>query len=167
MLGQLHDAGNPTTLAHYLELLGGAGLLAGLSKFARGPARKKGSSPKLQVLNIGHLQRESGSNCIRLPVNARWYLFHKLPDRTKVGRGKTSGGQDTTAPLVGTFPISRVLRSDGRIDRAITVRRTLITVSGNLKNWRAFSARLQSFYTQCRELYGRLVLSAQRSAAPG
>jgi uncharacterized protein len=60
MLGQLHDAGNTTTLAHYLELLGGAGLLTGLSKFARGPARQKGSSPKLQVLNTALMTAQSG-----------------------------------------------------------------------------------------------------------
>ena len=30
MLGQLQDAGNTTTLAHYLELLAGAGMLVGL-----------------------------------------------------------------------------------------------------------------------------------------
>ncbi|MDZ4346621.1 MAG: AAA family ATPase, partial [Candidatus Binatia bacterium] len=30
MLGQLHDAGNTTTLAHYLELLAGAGMITGL-----------------------------------------------------------------------------------------------------------------------------------------
>ena len=51
MIGQLTDAGNTTTLAHYLELLQGAGMLAGLSKFSRGQARQRGSSPKLQVLN--------------------------------------------------------------------------------------------------------------------
>lgn len=51
MIGQLTDAGNTTTLAHYLELLQGAGMLAGLSKYARGPVRQRGSSPKLQVLN--------------------------------------------------------------------------------------------------------------------
>ncbi|HLH78259.1 MAG TPA: ATP-binding protein [Candidatus Binataceae bacterium] len=60
MLGQLHDAGNTTTLAHYLELLGGAGLVTGLSKFARGPARQKGSSPKLQVLNTALMTAQSG-----------------------------------------------------------------------------------------------------------
>jgi uncharacterized protein len=60
MLGQLHDAGNTTTLAHYLELLGGAGLLTGLSKFARGAARQKGSSPKLQVLNTALMTAQSG-----------------------------------------------------------------------------------------------------------
>jgi uncharacterized protein len=51
MIGQLTDAGNTTTLAHYLELLQGAGMLAGLSKYARGQVRQRGSSPKLQVLN--------------------------------------------------------------------------------------------------------------------
>ncbi len=60
MLGQLHDAGNTTTLAHYLELLGGAGLLIGLSKFARRPVRQKGSSPKLQVLNTALMTAQSG-----------------------------------------------------------------------------------------------------------
>ncbi len=51
MIGQLTDAGNTTTLAHDLELLQGAGMLAGLAKYASGPARQRGSSPKLQVLN--------------------------------------------------------------------------------------------------------------------
>ena len=51
MIGQLTDAGNTTTLAHYLELLQGAGMLAGLAKYSGGPARQRGSSPKLQVLN--------------------------------------------------------------------------------------------------------------------
>jgi hypothetical protein len=51
MIGQLTDAGNTVTLAHYLELLQGAGMLAGLSKYSRGQVRQRGSSPKLQVLN--------------------------------------------------------------------------------------------------------------------
>lgn len=51
MLGQLQDAGNTTTLAHYLELLAGAGMVCGLPKYAGDAARSRGSSPKLQVLN--------------------------------------------------------------------------------------------------------------------
>lgn len=51
MLGQLQDAGNTTTLAHYLELLSGAGMLTGLSKFTGQRVRQRASSPKLQVLN--------------------------------------------------------------------------------------------------------------------
>ena len=51
MLGQLHDAGNTTTLAHYLELLAGAGMVTGLSKYSGNKIRQRGSSPKLQVFN--------------------------------------------------------------------------------------------------------------------
>ena len=51
MLGQLLDAGNTVTLAHYLDLLKGAGIVAGLQKFSGTKIRQRGSSPKLQVLN--------------------------------------------------------------------------------------------------------------------
>jgi predicted AAA+ superfamily ATPase len=60
MLGQLQDAGNTTTLAHYLELLGGAGMVVGLPKYATDKARQRGSSPKLQVLNTALLTAQSG-----------------------------------------------------------------------------------------------------------
>jgi predicted AAA+ superfamily ATPase len=53
MLGQLQDAGNTTTLAHYLTLLEGAGLLMGLQKYAGQKVRRRSSSPKLLVLNTG------------------------------------------------------------------------------------------------------------------
>ena len=49
--GQLVDAGNETTLAGYLDLLGNAGLLAGLLKYHVGAARKRASPPKFNVLN--------------------------------------------------------------------------------------------------------------------
>jgi len=51
MMGQLQDAKNTTTIAHYLELLEQAGLLTGLQKFAMDNARKRSSSPKWQVMN--------------------------------------------------------------------------------------------------------------------
>lgn len=51
MLGQLQDAGNTTTLAHYLDLLAGAGMLTGLQKYAGAVVRRRSSSPKLQILN--------------------------------------------------------------------------------------------------------------------
>lgn len=60
MLGQLQDAGNTTTLAHYLELLGGAGMLCGLPKFAGRVQRQRGSSPKLQVLDTCLMTAQSG-----------------------------------------------------------------------------------------------------------
>jgi predicted AAA+ superfamily ATPase len=60
MVGQLQDAGNTTTLAHYLELLAGAGMLCGLQKYAGDVARSRGSSPKLQVLNTALMSALSG-----------------------------------------------------------------------------------------------------------
>jgi len=51
IMGQLLDAGNTTTLAHYLSLLNTAGLLNGLEKFDNKLIRKRASSPKFQVHN--------------------------------------------------------------------------------------------------------------------
>ena len=60
MLGQLQGAGNTTTLAHYLDLLTQAGLLAGLEKYANQPQRRRASSPKLNVLNTALMSVASG-----------------------------------------------------------------------------------------------------------
>jgi len=49
LLGQLDDAGNTTTLAHYLELLSRAGMLTGLPKYSGSTLRMRGSSPRFAV----------------------------------------------------------------------------------------------------------------------
>lgn len=59
MVGQLQDAGNTTTLAHYLDLLAGAGMVAGIPKFSGRRVRQRGSSPKLQVLNTALMTAQS------------------------------------------------------------------------------------------------------------
>ena len=59
MQGQLQDAGNTTTLAHYLELLAGAGMLKGVPKFSGKKVLQRGSSPKLQVLNTALVSSQS------------------------------------------------------------------------------------------------------------
>lgn len=59
MLGQLQDVGNATTLAHYLDLLSGAGLLIGLQKFAQQKVRQRGSSPKFAVYNTALMTAQS------------------------------------------------------------------------------------------------------------
>jgi len=60
MIGQLQDAGNTVTLAHYLDLLAGAGMVTGLQKYAGERVRQRGSSPKLQVLNTALMTAQSG-----------------------------------------------------------------------------------------------------------
>ena len=74
MIGQLHDAGNTTTLAHYLDLLGGAGLLTGLQKFSNEPVRRRGSSPKLQVF----------TNAL-LTAQGRWSFVEHAQDPERRG----------------------------------------------------------------------------------
>ncbi len=51
MLGQLQEAGNTTTLAHYLDLFSAAGMVTSLQKYSGGTVKRRGSSPKLQVFN--------------------------------------------------------------------------------------------------------------------
>ena len=51
MVGALQDAGNTTTLAGYLNLLGDSGLLTRLQKFAIDQSRQRASASKLQVYN--------------------------------------------------------------------------------------------------------------------
>jgi predicted AAA+ superfamily ATPase len=60
MLGQLQDAGNTTTLAHYLDLLAAAGMVTGLPKYTGDLARSRASSPKLQVYNTALMTAGSG-----------------------------------------------------------------------------------------------------------
>jgi len=75
MLGSLHDAGNTTTLAHYLNLLTKAGLVTGLEKYAVQSFRRRASIPKLNVLNTAFASVYSG------------YSFREaLADRTFWGR---------------------------------------------------------------------------------
>lgn len=76
MLGQLKDAGNTTTLANYLNLLGEAGLLQGLQKFSGSVIATKNTSPKLQVYNTALMSAyaQQPFNQVRLnPVEwGRW-----------------------------------------------------------------------------------------------
>ncbi|NBP05850.1 MAG: ATP-binding protein [Bacteroidetes bacterium] len=66
ILGQLDGAGNTTTLAHYLRLLGSAGLLSGLEKLDKSQIRRRASSPKLQVHNNALLLNKSHEKRFRL-----------------------------------------------------------------------------------------------------
>lgn len=60
LTGQLQDAGNTTTLAHYLDLLSAAGLATGLEKYSPGKIRQRRSSPKLIALDTSLISATSG-----------------------------------------------------------------------------------------------------------
>ena len=60
MLGQLQDAGNVTTLAHYLTLLDKAGVLTALEKYHPKEAQRRKSSPRLMVYDTALMTSVSG-----------------------------------------------------------------------------------------------------------
>lgn len=49
IMGQLDDAGNTTTIAHYLNVLSDAGMLSGIQKYSDKTIRRRASSPRLAV----------------------------------------------------------------------------------------------------------------------
>lgn len=51
ILGQLQDAGNATTIASYIKLLGNAFLIAAIEKYSGSRIKQKSSSPKLLALD--------------------------------------------------------------------------------------------------------------------
>jgi uncharacterized protein len=73
MLGQLNDAGNTTTLAHYVHLLGTAFLLSGLEKLRGGQVQKRGSSPKLVLWNNALVSAVSGRSFAQAREDASWW----------------------------------------------------------------------------------------------
>lgn len=79
MVGQLQEAGNTTTIAHYLRLLGEAGLVCGLGKLYEENVRERSSSPKLAVCN----------NALRTAIQSD--LPHEIrADSTRWGRAVES-----------------------------------------------------------------------------
>ncbi len=60
LVGQLQEAGNTTTLTHYLQLLQHAGLIAGLHKYSAQKIRQRAAPPKLNVLNTAFQSVDSG-----------------------------------------------------------------------------------------------------------
>jgi predicted AAA+ superfamily ATPase len=119
MLGQLQDAGNATTLAHYLELLGGAGMLTGLQKYAGASVRQRGSSPKLQVLNTALLTAQSGLS----PEEA-------LADRQFWGRLTESavGAHLANAAACGVCEAFYWRERNREVDFVVRAGRTLIAI---------------------------------------
>jgi hypothetical protein len=119
MLGQLQDAGNTTTLAHYLELLAGAGMLTGLQKYAGRSVRQRGSSPKLQVLNTALMTAQSGLS----PEEAR-------SDREFRGRLVESavGAHLANAAASGTCELFYWREQNQEVDFVVRAGRTVLAI---------------------------------------
>ncbi len=73
MLGQLQDAGNTTTLAHYLKLLEAAFLISGLELYKGGRRQKRGSSPKIIIRNNGLINSLTGGFFLDAKHDFSWW----------------------------------------------------------------------------------------------
>jgi len=71
LMGQLQDAGNTTTLSHYLDLLSDSGLLGGLEKYAGNVVRRRSSSPKFQVYNNALLSAQTNYKFSEIIINPK------------------------------------------------------------------------------------------------
>ncbi|MEI8033294.1 MAG: DUF4143 domain-containing protein [Chlorobiaceae bacterium] len=73
IMGQLQDAGNTTTLAHYLRLPDNAGLIGGLEKYSPEKVRQRASSPKFQVHNTALISATQDRSFQEIAQNpAKW-----------------------------------------------------------------------------------------------
>ena len=152
MMGQLADAGNTTTLAHYLQLLEGAGMVCGLQKFAGQAVRQRGSSPKLQVFNtalMGAIAATEGFDLGRLRATPE--LWGRITE-SAVGAELLARHLEhsSTQPLIhywrdGTNEVDYVLRHRGELF-AFEVKSG--TQPGNVKGLDVFC----KLYPDCRPL---------------
>lgn len=119
MLGQLQDAGNTTTLAHYLDLLSGAGMLTGIPKYAGKAVRQRGSSPKLQVLNTALMTAQWGLS----PEEAR-------ADREFRGRliESAAGAHLTNAAAGGSCEVFYWRERNREVDFVVRKGKTLVAI---------------------------------------
>jgi predicted AAA+ superfamily ATPase len=119
MLGQLHEAGNTTTLAHYLGLLSAAGMVTGLSKYAGKEVRQRASSPKLQVLNTALMAALSGLS-----------MEEARADREFWGRLNESavGAHLANAAVGGVCELFYWRESNREVDFVVRSGRTLVAI---------------------------------------
>ncbi len=129
MLGQLQDAGNTTTLAHYFELLAGAGMVCGLPKHAGDVARSRASSPKLQVLNTALMTAQTG-----------WTMEEARADREFWGRLVESavGAHLAHGAAVGRLTLGYWRERNHEVDFVVTSGRRLVGIE--VKSGRAPTA---------------------------
>lgn len=93
ILGQLDDKGNTDTIAHYLDLLGSAGMLAGLQKYDPKRLAQRRSSPRLMVYDTSLMTAVWRDDIPRLLSDSalRGHLVESAVGACLLGRSKSEG----------------------------------------------------------------------------
>lgn len=137
LLGQLDDKGNTDTIAHYLALLSGAGLMQGLQKYSAKALESRRSSPRLMVQDTSLMVAANGgrpSAMLEDPA-MRGHLVE-----TAVGASLLARAQNERFEVFwwrdGSLEVDFVLRK-GQAVTAIEVK------SGRIKDLRGMTAFLE------------------------
>lgn len=148
ILGQLQDSGNTATPAWYLELLGAAGLLTGLQKFAGQTVRMRAASPKLMVCNTA----------LRSAV-----LRQRLPD---LRQDPEAWGRQVevavgahllnTAPAAGA-EVSWWRERNAEVDFVVTCGQQVLGIEVKSGRRRANPSGLRAFQAACPRARGMVV----------
>ncbi|MDR3257049.1 MAG: ATP-binding protein [Endomicrobium sp.] len=90
IMGQLQDAGNTVTLAHYLDLLEKANVLCGLQKFSLNKVKVRQSSPRFMVFDTSLMTYSDGASRKRLLENseAKGHLVESAVGAYLLAKGK-------------------------------------------------------------------------------
>jgi len=93
IIGQLQDAGNTVTIAHYLELLAKANIMCGLQKFSENKLRVKQSSPRFMVYDTSLMTYSHGSGRKSFLENAtmRGHLIESAVGAYLLARAREEG----------------------------------------------------------------------------
>ena len=93
MLGQLQDAGNTVTLAHYLDLLGKANMLTGLQNYSGNQIRMRKSPPRFMVFDTSLMTYTGGAGRRQFLDNpaARGRLVESAVGAYLLARGQEEG----------------------------------------------------------------------------
>jgi predicted AAA+ superfamily ATPase len=93
IMGQLQDAGNTVTLAHYLDLLEKANVLSGLQKFSLSKIRIMQSSPRFMGFDTSLKTYADGASRKRLLENSetKGHLVESAVGAYLLARGKEEG----------------------------------------------------------------------------
>ncbi len=116
ILGQLQDAGNTTTLAHYLHLLDTAGLLSGIDKYTGEQLRQRSSSPKFQVHNMALLSVQQPRSFSEVRKNpAQWGRWVEATIGAHLVNHRFSEGYDLYYWRHRNDEVDFVLKHKGRV----------------------------------------------------
>ncbi|MDR1951861.1 MAG: AAA family ATPase [Bacteroidales bacterium] len=155
ILGELQDAGNVTTLSHYLKLLSESGLLTSIQKYAGEEVRIRASQPKFQVFNnaLFSAQKRDTFDTVRQNPD-KWGRFVESAVGAHLVNQTLSGRYEVMYWRENNNEIDFILKSDNKIV-AIEVK------SGRKNNTKGLSVFSSKFKPQKTILVGTSGISTE------